>query len=441
MGTSDTEHDAVVVGASLAGCATTMLLARRGLRVALVERSPDAGAYKTACTHFIQPSATPTLERLGLVPALEAAGAIPNALDLWTRYGWGRHPGHDGFPHGYSLRRERLDPLVRSHAAASPGVELLAGLRASALVRDGGRVRGVRATARDGGERELRGRLVVAADGRASTLADLAGVPARTWPNRRFTYFAYFRGLSLAAPGVAQLWMQDPEIAYAFPNDDGLTLVSYWALQRDRDDFADVDAAVRARFAMLPEAPDLRRGTRVSPWIGRLDMPNVFRRGAHAGMALVGDAAQASDPIWGVGCGWALQGAEWLDACVGPALAAGGERELVDGLAAYARRRRRELALHHLAICDYSSGRRFRTPERLLFAAAARDRQTARHVHSYAARLIPVHRLVAPRALTRAALVLAGAAGRRQPPQAGPAAQDAEPQHTPAARRRASAGR
>ena len=30
------------------------------------------------------------------------------------------------------------------------------------------------------------------------------------------------------------------------------------------------------------------------------------------GLALVGDAALATDPLFGVGCGWAFQTAEWL---------------------------------------------------------------------------------------------------------------------------------
>jgi menaquinone-9 beta-reductase len=435
-----TRYDALIVGASLAGCAAATLLARHGLSVALVERSPDPAAYKTVCTHFIQPSAAPTIERLGLVPALEAAGAVRNALDLWTRWGWSHHPGHDVLPHGWSIRRERLDPIVRALAAGTAGVTLLAGWRADGLVHEHGRVAGVRVASREGRERLLRGRLVVAADGRSSTLARLAGMSARTWPNRRLTYFAYFRDLPLATGETGQLWLRDPELAYAFPNDDGLTLVTCWALQRDRAEFAqDAEAAVRARFATLPDGPDLGRGTRVSPWIGRLDMPNVYRRATHAGMALVGDAAQAADPIWGVGCGWALQTAAWLADSAGPALA--GDGDLARALEGYARVRRRTLAPHHLAICDYSSGRRFRAPERLLFAAAARDRRVATSVHAYAGRLIPVQRLASPPLLARAALVLAAGRVRGRPQPAAPAPPAGEAPHTPAASRRASGAR
>ncbi len=85
---SAAQYDVVIVGAGIAGCAAAALYGRRGARVALIERHADPAAYKTVCTTFIQASATPVLERLGMVPRLEKAGAIRNAIDIWTRWGW-----------------------------------------------------------------------------------------------------------------------------------------------------------------------------------------------------------------------------------------------------------------------------------------------------------------------------------------------------------------
>ena len=70
-----TDFDAVVVGASLAGCATAIHLGRAGHRVALVDKRPDPAAYKRVCGHFIQSSAVPAIERLGVLDDLEAAGS------------------------------------------------------------------------------------------------------------------------------------------------------------------------------------------------------------------------------------------------------------------------------------------------------------------------------------------------------------------------------
>ena len=71
MRNSITHYDVVIVGASVGGATAAILFARQGLRVALVERHKDMNAYKQVCTHYIQESATPTIQRLGLAEAIE----------------------------------------------------------------------------------------------------------------------------------------------------------------------------------------------------------------------------------------------------------------------------------------------------------------------------------------------------------------------------------
>ena len=120
------EYDVAIVGASTAGCTAARLFALRGARVALIERRPAMDAYKTVCTHYIQSSATPTIEKLGLAPLLEERGAVHNSADLWTpASGWIVVDGVARF--GYSITRRTLDPILRKLAADTDGVELIAG--------------------------------------------------------------------------------------------------------------------------------------------------------------------------------------------------------------------------------------------------------------------------------------------------------------------------
>src|SRR4051795_4432852 len=81
-------YDAVIVGASLAGCAAAIQLGRAGLRVALVEKQPDPQAYKRMFSHFSQASGGPAIERLGLLEAIMAAGGQRPRVRIWTRWGW-----------------------------------------------------------------------------------------------------------------------------------------------------------------------------------------------------------------------------------------------------------------------------------------------------------------------------------------------------------------
>src|ERR1700710_692520 len=119
-------YDAVIVGGSLAGCAAAMMLGRAGARVAVLEKSPDPAAFKRICSHFIQASAVPTLERLGLVESMMAAGALRPRLNTRTSWGW-IEPLPERAARGVNLRRSKLDPMAREMASATPGVEVMLG--------------------------------------------------------------------------------------------------------------------------------------------------------------------------------------------------------------------------------------------------------------------------------------------------------------------------
>jgi len=402
-------HDVVVVGASIAGCATATLFARAGARVALVERSPDPAAYKIACTHFLLASAAPVLDRLGVTDRLLAAGAVPNDIHIHTRWGWVRPPLADGFPfprHGYNLRRSVLDPILRRMAAETEGVDLLLGHTVEELRRRDGRPSGVVARTRSGERRELSARLVVGADGRGSRIAELAELPAKVKPHGRLSFFAHYRDLELASGDASQMWMLEPDVAYAFPNDDDVTVLAVMPAQERLPAFrADMDGSFARAFEGLPEGPDLGRARRVSPIMGKVSMPNVQRRVSAPGLALVGDAAMASDPLWGVGCSFALQAAEWL--VDGTAARLGSERELDAALRRYRRRHRARLGGHHLLTSDFATGRPYNPIERLMFRAAAHDDRCADHFAAFGARSIGVTRYLSPAAIARAGWVVA----------------------------------
>ncbi|MFE1267740.1 NAD(P)/FAD-dependent oxidoreductase [Streptomyces sp. NPDC058758] len=414
----DGTYDVVIAGAGLAGCAAAILLARRGVRVALLERRSDPGAYKVLCTHALTACAHPVLDELGLLPDLEKAGAVRNEARWYTRWGWivpKAAPGGPELPYAYNVRRSTLDPLIRSHAARTPGVDLLLGHRLTGLLREGGRTAGVRVTTPEG-ERELRARLVVGADGKDSAVAGLAGIPTRRYENGRFGYLAHYRGLPLPG-GIGQTWFLEPDMAYSFPNDDGVTVLAVLPDKKRLPAFReDLEGSFEAFVRALPEAPPIDSAERVSKIIGTVDYPLVTREPTAPGIALVGDAALTGDPLWGVGCGWALQTADWLAGEVAPAAA--GHGDLDRSLAAYARVHRRRLRPHQRLAVDFARSRPFNPIERLMFAAAARDAAAARHMYLFASRLIGPLGFLDPRSVTRAVVVNLRHRTRRSRPAA-----------------------
>ncbi len=400
------QFDVIVVGAGIAGCTAATLFARRGLNVALVERNADCKAYKRMCTHFIQASAVPTIRRLGLDKAIETSGGIPNRIDFWTRWGWIRGEPHNdqGEPtHGYNIRRKTLDPLLRAMAANTPGVTFLAGYSAQELILDGRHVRGIK-TQGAAGKAEFTASLLVGADGRNSRIATLAGIVPRRSENCRGSYFAHYRNVSLAADGRSQMWFADTDVGYSFPNDDGITVLACAVTKERMRAFKADPAANLERFlTALPDGPDLSSAERVTPVQQVLHYPNVSRPPVGDGLALVGDAAGSHDPLFGVGCGWAFQSAEWLVDAAADALLR--KKSVARALKHYARTYHRHLAGHQFLVTDYSRRAHFNVIERLMYSAAAKDSRMAKHLLRFGARISGVSEFLSPTALMRAAWV------------------------------------
>jgi flavin-dependent dehydrogenase len=261
---------------------------------------------------------------------------------------------------------------------------------------------GERVKADDGGQGlELRARLVVAADGRHGKMGDLAGVPAKVSPHERFFYWSYYRNLKLASGKRSMMWFATADAAYCFPNDDGLTLVLAAPLKSRLPAWrADLEGSYRRYFESLSRAPRLGEAERVGDILGMIDVPNHSRPSSAPGIAFVGDAAITSDPLWGIGCGWAMQSAEWLADAVGPALVKGGDVDA--SLAAYRKLHAQRLDAHHAMICGLSTGRPPNPVERIIFDACTKDETLARAFARIGTRIDHPSAFMGPKTLVRA---------------------------------------
>lgn len=353
------QTDVAVIGASMAGTTAAALFAREGLSVLLVDRIRDGAAFKKQCTHFIRARATPVLERLGVIDAMERAGAVRNGLQAWTQAGWvrlaidGERDTEGRRTHGYTLRRERLDPILRENARSTPGVTTRLGWSVKALVREGERVTGVDIQG-EGRTARVRATLVVGADGRHTKVAELAQILTEVRPHARGGFFAYYRGVRTRTGTDSQFWILGADVAYSFPSDDGLVCLAVVVHEGKLAEFkADKEGYLRAFYAKLQDAPDLSQAERASDFVGAENTPNTYRWPVRPGLALIGDAAMASDYIWGVGCDWALQSASYLVDHVAPALKSGAD--LDRALRRYAKQHRAELHTEHVWTSEFSA--------------------------------------------------------------------------------------
>lgn len=389
------EFDAIVVGASLAGCATATLLARGGASVLLIDRITDPDTYKRTCGHFIQSGAVPALHRLGLYDRMLEAGAVRSRIRMWTPWGTVEPVSEEFVEPNLNLRRMYMDPLVRELAREQGGIDMRLGRTLTRVDVDDPERVAVEFTSGAGELFSATARLLVAADGRSSKIAELLGVKTRTRKNARFNYAAYFNGPPPPGAPDTTGWFLDPQWAGAFPTQGGLT--GYYIMPtHDRlPDFkADLEGAIRAQIAELPGAPNPDELTLVGDIVGKIDLPNISRDPVNGNVALVGDAALTSDPLFGVGCGWAFESADWLAEFAGPALASG--ESLAPALAAYRAKHRRRLRIHQFTVNMYSQGRKFDPGQRMVFRAAARDRRFAVDFQRFSTRSAGVSPMLRP---------------------------------------------
>lgn len=410
-GSSDSTYDIVIVGSGVAGSAAAIHYGRLGLRVALLDRSPDPQHFKKTCTHSIQASAEPFIEELGIADELRAE-RVPQQgrLRLYTPSGWIVFDLDEGYPHprfGCNVRRETLDPLLRRRAAALASVDLLLGVHVEDVLRSGSRVCGVRARRRDGSRIELRSRLVVGADGRDSKVAAAAELWSRRMRNERFAMWGYFSDVDAVAWPDNQIYLMDPTWCYVMPTDNGLCVLGIVGPKSRLPEMRRDPAAYHRRMlSRLPDGPTYDRARQEGEFVARLDMTNIYRRPAAPGIALVGDAAMAVDPVWGWGCGFALRSASHLVAETREALLSPGG-DLDASLRRYLRRHLLVFGGYYAHALTYTNARRFTPIERVLFAAATVDPKTARHIHAYSANSSGVIAFTSPRAIGRALRVCA----------------------------------
>jgi menaquinone-9 beta-reductase len=323
-------YDVAVVGAGPAGSAVATYLAREGRRVALVDRS--VFPREKPCAEALSPAVEPLLAELGALDSILAdQPARLRGFRVYApngRFFQGDFAAtHDAngksiFETGLVVARLRLDAALLD-AAKRAGAEAREGWRLATLVREGEswRLRSVT------GE-ELRARLLIAADGVHSTVAQRLKLH-QTGRLRKVALVAHIRGIARLDDygemhvvnrryvGLAPL--EAPEVG---------TLCNV-AMVVD-------EASERAKLAGRPQ-PFLLEALHTFPQLrGRLDALDVVRktiaisrihvvarRIVGDGLLLVGDAAGYYDPFTGEGIYGALASAKLAAGVAGRALAAG----------------------------------------------------------------------------------------------------------------------
>jgi flavin-dependent dehydrogenase len=339
-------HDVVIVGARCAGSATAMLLARRGVRVLVLDRARYGS--DTVSTHALMRGGVLQLQRWGVLDEIVAAGTPPVTRVVF------HYPDEitpislkpaAGVRALYAPRRTILDRVL-ADAAVAAGADVRFGVTATELLRDdNGRVTGVAGHGPDGRRFRASAPLTVGADGVRSLVAREAGAPViRTaWSNGSAFLYGYWDEL----PVDGYEWLYAPGVsAGLIPTNHGQTGVFVGTRPTQMKAARRAGNAQHAFSTLLekvsPTAAERVSAARAPQRLrGFAGMPGYLRQSWGPGWALVGDAGCFEDPLSTHGITDALRDAELLADAVGeihggtatPASALAGYQETRDVLA------------------------------------------------------------------------------------------------------------
>jgi ubiquinone biosynthesis UbiH/UbiF/VisC/COQ6 family hydroxylase len=321
------DFDIIVAGGGPAGLAFTRSLFGSGLRIALIERQPQAtlaeppyDGREIALTH----RSAAMLDRLGVWALIDAAAIAPlraaRVLNGSSRVALAFDPAASG--------DDRLGHLVPNHQIrralfraieGQPGVALIAGTGIATARTDRARAT---ATLADG--RSLTARLLVAADSRMSAVRDQLGIAAeinRLGRSMMVVRVAHDRDHH----GIATEWFGYDQTIAMLPLAGRLSSA---VLTLPADEMAQV-AALDA--GALGREMTRRYGARLGA-MRPVEAPHVYplattyaRHFAATRAALIGDAAVGMHPVTAHGFNLGLIGQATLARLVSAAAASGRE--------------------------------------------------------------------------------------------------------------------
>jgi 2-polyprenyl-6-methoxyphenol hydroxylase-like FAD-dependent oxidoreductase len=301
-----------VVGGGPAGAVLSLLLARVGVDVTLLEAHPDFDREFRGDT--IHPSVMEIMDQLGLADKLLelrhtelSTFTLQTASGPFTPVDLSRL--RTKYPYITMMPQTSFLEFVTRESGRCPNFRLVMGARVRELVEEDGVVRGVRYDSEDG-RREVRAVLTVGADGRGSRVRRLAGFePMKTSPPMDVLWFKLPRKKEDPAGIVGRFGRG--HVAVMLDRDDHwqagyiIPKGTYPELRREG-----IEALHRGFAELIPEYAD--RIEHVKDWqqASLLSVESsMCPRWYRPGLLLIGDAAHVMSPVGGVGINYAIQDA------------------------------------------------------------------------------------------------------------------------------------
>jgi flavin-dependent dehydrogenase len=354
------EWDVVILGAGIAGACTAILCAKHGLKTLVLESK--SFPREKVCGGCLNRAAQSVLERIGILPHLIAAGAVPiEALHLQILKSGVRWP----VPKMLSIRRSTLDSLLVSHAMElgcsyidrSTGT-LVPRDREAGVIPKGEQIekdsyRAVRVQSTDGAS-VVRSRCVVVASGLTrSSLRNDRVWPAEVSAESRIGVQCILPNGCAPEYADGQLHMMVGRNGYAgICSTDGETIDIAAAIDpASIQPMGGIDSVVRSILADCA-ATGIDWPTDCT-WLATPALTRSSMRVADDRVFLIGDAIGYLEPFTGQGMSWALASVEAVMPLVQEVAQGKWKEEIATRWNDWAYRQR----IHHQRTCRWIANR------------------------------------------------------------------------------------
>ncbi len=332
-------YDAIIVGARCSGSSTAMLLARKGFKVLLVDKS--SFPKDTISGHYIHPSGVAFLKKWGLLERVAKCGC-PAVYELIFDVGPVSVTGSpypiEGVKEGYGPRRFVIDKILID-AAIEAGCEFRERFSVEGLIFDAGRVTGIRGRTNNVSIVEEQARLVIGADGLHSLVArSVNATEKHSHPAMTADYYTYFSNL---ATSKVELFARNELFIAMNPTNFGLTLlIVLWPRHRFNEIRANTAKMFWSAIKTIPSLEErVRDARREERYYGTAQTQGFVKQSVGEGWALVGDAGYHKDPVTAQGMTDAFRSAELLSMAFEDGMS--GKFEMTKALIGYEETRNR----------------------------------------------------------------------------------------------------
>ena len=318
MNNNNNHLDAIVIGGGPAGAASAAILAEYGHHVLVLEREkfPRYHIGESMIPFTYQP-----MERLGLIPLMKSSGFVkkysvvfisPSGRASQPFYFFNRYD-RNSVAQTWQVLRSEFDEILLNNARAK-GAEVIEEITVKELLREGGRVVGVRAQKKSGEVVEFRAPITLDCSGKEAFTSVRNGWRLKDPYLNKIAVWTYYKG-SKREPGI----------------DEGATTVAYvpekgwfWHIPQ-HNDMLSVGVVAEGKYLTRDGVREPERifkreieqnawikdhlsvGEQVGPYFIISEYSHHARHCGSEGLLLVGDAFAFLDPVFSSGLMLALK--------------------------------------------------------------------------------------------------------------------------------------